>query len=135
MAKTKSRDSWKCLLTQIWTNGSEDDGVRWFVLRSDPRVIPVLVNLVKTKSDHYVIGSAIRDLSEFKCKAAVEGLIECFDVKFKSEDVGMGEHVTPATYYNLIRQSPTDHRAAIWRRQAAVAPLVREKGRQDANLK
>ncbi len=56
-------------------------------------------------SRHYLIDMAISDLGEFKCKAAVEGLIECFDVDFKEEEVGKGEHATPATYRNRIARS------------------------------
>ncbi len=72
---------------------------------SDPRVIPILVNLVKTDSDHWMITMSISDLGRRKRKAAVEGLIECFDRQFKEEYFGKGEHVTPATYPNLIASS------------------------------
>jgi Leucine-rich repeat (LRR) protein/HEAT repeat protein len=73
--------------------------------RDDPQVIPHLVRMIKSDSDHYIIDMAIHGLAELKYRAAVEGLIECFDVPFKEEDVGMGEHVTPATYHNHIARS------------------------------
>jgi hypothetical protein len=76
--------------------------VRRLVDRYDPQAIPFLVKVVKTDPDHYIIHMAISGLSHLKYKAAVEGLIECFDVNFKSEDVGKGEEATPATYRNLL---------------------------------
>jgi hypothetical protein len=72
---------------------------------SDPRVIPLLVNVIKTDSDHWMIHMSIRDLGQRKYKIAVQGLIECFDRQFKEEYFGKGEHVTPATYPNLIARS------------------------------
>ncbi len=72
---------------------------------SDPRVIPILVKAIKTDSDHWMIGQSISELGTRKCKAAVEGLIECFDRQFQEEYFGKGEHVTPATYPNLIASS------------------------------
>jgi HEAT repeat protein len=71
----------------------------------DPRVIPILVKVVKTDSDHWMISMSINDLGRRKYKAAVEGLIECFDRQFKEEYFGKGEHVAPATYPNLIASS------------------------------
>jgi hypothetical protein len=71
----------------------------------DPRVIPILVNLVRTDSDHWMISMSINDLGQRKSKVAVEGLIDCFDRQFKEEYFGKGEHVTPATYPNLIARS------------------------------
>jgi hypothetical protein len=110
--------------------------LHWLVLRAAPQAIPALVELVKTSSDHYAISEAILSLSEFKYKEAVEGLIECFDVKFKSEDVDKGERVTPATYCNQIARSlqtitgqPFGADKQQWIR------WWREKGQQDATLK
>jgi HEAT repeat protein len=71
----------------------------------DPRVTPLLIKVIKTDSDYYILEMAIGALGERKEKAAVEGLIDCFDVAFRSEDVGKGEHVTPATYRNRIAAS------------------------------
>lgn len=71
----------------------------------DPRVTPVLVKVIKTDSDHFILDMAIGALGERKEKTAVEGLIECFDVAFRSEDIGKGEHVTPSTYRNRIAAS------------------------------
>ena len=73
--------------------------------RPDPRAIPYLVKVIKTDSDYYVVDLAIGDLAELKYRAAVEGLIECFDVAFKAADLGKGEQVTPATYRNRIARS------------------------------
>jgi HEAT repeat protein len=72
---------------------------------ADPRVIPLLVNLIKTDSDHWLIHMSIRELGERKQKAAVEGLITCFDRQFQEETFGKGEHVTPETYPNLIARN------------------------------
>jgi len=72
---------------------------------ADPRVIPLLVNLIKTDSDHWLIPMSIRELGERRQKAAVEGLITCFDRQFQEEYFGKGEHVTPETYPNLIARS------------------------------
>ena len=69
------------------------------------RAIPLFVNLIKTDSDHWLIHNSIRDLGERKQKAAVEGLIACFDRQFQEETFGKGEHVTPETYPNLIARS------------------------------
>ena len=83
--------------------------------RHDPRAIPYLVKVIKTESRyqpadmmenrHYLIDMAICDLGMFKYKAAVERLIECFDVDFKEEELGKGESATPATYRNRIARS------------------------------
>ena len=97
----------------------------------DPRAIPYLVKVIKTDTDHYIIGLAIGALTQLKYRAAVEGLIECFDVDLKSQGLGKGERVTPATYRNLIAQQPAgDHRPTFWRRQTAVASLVERKGQE-----
>jgi HEAT repeat protein len=72
---------------------------------TDPRTIRFLVNVFKTDTDHWILRRSIRDLGRRKYKAAVEGLIGCFDRKFKEEYFGKGEHVTPQTYPNLIAQS------------------------------
>jgi HEAT repeat protein len=71
----------------------------------DPRVIPYLVKLIKIEPDYFIVDLAIGVLAELKYRAAVEGLIECFDVAFKAQDLGKGEHVTPATYRNRIARS------------------------------
>jgi hypothetical protein len=73
--------------------------------RPDPRVIPYLVKVIKREPDDYIVDLPIGALAELKCRAAVEGLIECFDVGFKAEDLGKGKHVTPATYRNRIARS------------------------------
>jgi HEAT repeat protein len=72
---------------------------------TDPRTIPFLVNVFKTDTDHWILRRSVRDLGRRKYKAAVEGLIACFDRKFKEEYFGKGEHVTPQTYPNLIAHS------------------------------
>lgn len=72
---------------------------------SDPRAIPILVKLIKTESGCYIIDLAIQGLAGRKEKAAIEGLIDCLDVVFRDEDLGKGEHVTPATYRNHIARS------------------------------
>jgi HEAT repeat protein len=84
--------------------------------RHDPRAIPYLVKAIKTESRYqpanmteesrnFLIEMAIRGLGEVKYKAAVEGLIECFDVDFKEKDLGKGGRATPATYRNHIARS------------------------------
>ena len=83
--------------------------------RHDPRAISYLVKTIEMESRYqpskwpesrcYLIDMAIGDLGSFKCKAAVEGLIECFDLDFKQEGLGKGEQVTPATYHNRIARS------------------------------
>ena len=57
------------------------------------------------ESRYYLINIAISDLDMLKCKAAVEGLIECFDLDFKEEEFGKGDRVSPATYRNRITRS------------------------------
>ena len=46
-----------------------------------------------------------RALGDAKERAAVQGLIDGFDVAFRSEDLGKGSHATPATYRNRIAAS------------------------------
>jgi hypothetical protein len=72
---------------------------------TDPRTIPFLVNVFKTDTDHLILRRSIQDLGGRKDKAAVAGLMGCFDRKFKEEYFGKGEHVTPQTYPNLIAHS------------------------------
>ena len=79
---------------------------------------------------------AMQGLSKLKYKAAVEGLIDCFDLEFKAKDLGKGQHVTPDTYRNQIARSL---------RQITGQPFGadkqqwlkwwQEKGKQDAELK
>ena len=102
----------------------------------DPRAIPYLVKVIKTDTDHYIIGLAISALTQLKYRAAVEGLIECFDVDLKSQGLGKGERVTPATYRNLIARSlqaitgqPFGGDKQQWLR------WWREKGRKNSELK
>lgn len=71
----------------------------------DPKAISFLVTIVKTEADHHILDMAITGLARFKHKAAVKGLIECFDVPFKEQRFGKGGHATPATYRNLIARS------------------------------
>jgi HEAT repeat protein len=115
--------------------------------RQDPKGIPYLVRAIKTESRiqpanrmvesrYFLIDMAIGDLGEFKYKAAVEGLIGCFDVDFKEEELGKGEHVTPATYRNRIArslQAITGQSFGADKRQWL--KWWQEKGRQSAELK
>ena len=110
--------------------------VRRLAMCSDPRAIPCFVEIIKTDSDPYIIDMAIQALSESKHKAAVQGLIECFDVKFKSQNFGKGERATPEGYYNSIAHSlqritgqPFGGNKQQWLR------WWRDKGQQDARLK
>jgi hypothetical protein len=81
------------------------DVVHRLSMCSDPRAIPALVNVIKTDSDYFIIHMAIFNLADFKYKAVVEGLIECFDVKFKEVDLGKSPRATPETYRNLIARA------------------------------
>ena len=83
--------------------------------RPDPRAIPHLVKVIhvesrcrpaiRQESRHYLIDTAISALATFKYKAAVEGLIGCFDADFQEEELGKGERATPATYRNRIAKA------------------------------
>lgn len=83
--------------------------------RHDPRSVPYLIKAIKTESRYqprsstnsryYLIHMAISDLGEFKSKAAVEGLIDCFDLDFKTENLWKGGEATPASYRNHIARS------------------------------
>ena len=53
--------------------------------RADPRAIPLLLQAIKTDPSGAVVNQAITVLSVFKFKAAVEGLLECFDADFKGK--------------------------------------------------
>ena len=84
----------------------------------------------------FIIDMAIRDLGALKCRAAVEALIECFDLDFKEEHLGKGEHVTPATYRNSIARSLQEitgqtlpHDKQQWLK------WWQEKGKQSAEFK
>ncbi|MCY2930078.1 MAG: HEAT repeat domain-containing protein [Planctomycetota bacterium] len=52
----------------------------------DPRAIPFLIEAIKADPDPYVVYEAICSLSDFKCKAAVQGLVDCFDVDFAKKE-------------------------------------------------
>jgi HEAT repeat protein len=71
----------------------------------DPRAIPHLVRVIQTDPDYYIIDLAIEGLAERKDKAAVKGLIDCFDVPFASFDLGKGGVETPETIRNRIARS------------------------------
>ena len=53
--------------------------------RADSRAIPLLLQAIKTDPSGAVVNQAITVLSAFKFKAAVEGLLECFDADFKGK--------------------------------------------------
>jgi hypothetical protein len=53
--------------------------------RADPRAIPFLLQAIKTDPSGAVVNQAITVLSVFKFKAAVEGLLGCFDADFKGK--------------------------------------------------
>ncbi len=96
---------------------------------TDPRTIPFLVNVFKTDTDHWILRRSIRDLGRRKYKAAVAGLIACFDRKFKEEHFGKGEHVTPQTYPNQIAHSLQQITGETFgRRQTKVANVVAREG-------
>ncbi len=91
------------------------DTVNCLRKRPDRKAVPYLVRVIKTEGSYppdkkenarwYLIDMAIDGLGEIKCKAAVEGLIECFDLDFRAEGLGMGDRITPATYRNRIARS------------------------------
>ena len=70
-----------------------------------PKAIPALVGVIQVGQGHSAIAAALSGLAKLKHKAAVEGLIDCFDVDFKEESFNKGGHVTPATYRNRIAQA------------------------------
>lgn len=70
-----------------------------------PSTIPALVDIIKSARGRESIQAAISVLGELKYKAAVEGLIDCFDVDFQEETFGKGGLVTSATYRNAIARS------------------------------
>lgn len=51
--------------------------------RRDPRAVPFLIRAIKTDPSGAVVNQSITVLSVFKYKAAVEGLIDCFDADFE----------------------------------------------------
>ena len=53
--------------------------------RQDPNAIPFLVAAIKNDPSGAVINQAITVLSVFKYKAAVDGLIDCFDADFEDK--------------------------------------------------
>ena len=83
--------------------------------RQDAKAIPYLVKAVKTESSYppdeknefrsYLIGMAIDSLGQFKYKAAVEGLIECFDADFRSITRARESTKRPRSYRNRIARS------------------------------
>jgi HEAT repeat protein len=91
------------------------DAVMCLSRRHDPKAIPYLLKLIKTEccykaagwndSRHYILDMAIGDLGEMKYKAAVEGLIDCFDLQFQEEKLHKGRRATPATYRLCIVRS------------------------------
>jgi hypothetical protein len=112
-------------LTVVWRLGD----------RPDPRAIPFLVNAIKSDASGAVRGEAIEFLSVFKYKAAVEGLIGCFDVDFRGKDDGKRAY-EPAMFRANIAESlrgitgqPFGADKAQWLR------WWREKGSTTAELK
>lgn len=79
--------------------------VRGLARSNHPKTIPVLIDIIRSARGHNCIQTAITALGELKHKAAVAGLIDCFDVDFKEENFGKGGHVTPATYRNNIART------------------------------
>jgi HEAT repeat protein len=73
--------------------------------RPDPKAVPLLINVIKKEQFHYTVSMAISDLARYKYRATIEGLIECFDVKFKEEDYGKGQRATAEGYRNDIARS------------------------------
>jgi HEAT repeat protein len=81
------------------------DILAWMGGCHDPRAIPFYLKVIKTDSDPDMIAFAIYDLRDYKNQAAVEGLIDCFDVAFKDESLGKSGRATPADYRNRIADS------------------------------
>jgi hypothetical protein len=88
-----------------WQRNQRYEIVLRLGMRPDARVIPHLVNVIKQEPDYYIVDLAMQALAELKYRAAVEGLIECFDVDFKTHDLGKGERATPASQRNHIARS------------------------------
>ena len=114
--------------------------------RQDAKAIPYLVKAVKTESSYppdeknefrsYLIGMAIDSLGQFKYKAAVEGLIECFDADFKKHYEGKGEYETPESYRNRIARSLQQITGETFGADKQQwLKWWREKGKQSAELK
>jgi HEAT repeat protein len=112
------------------------DVVLRLAIRPDPRAIPSLIAVIKSDSDFQITRMAIDSLSQLKCKAAVEGLIECFDVPFKKKYLRKGTKVTPATYRNQIARSlQTITGQSYGADKQQWLRWWQEHGQQDANLK
>lgn len=90
----ESLDEWKCA-----------QAVRKLADCQDPKAIPALVGVIQVGEGHSSIDAALSGLAKLKYKAAVEGLIDCFDVDFKEESFNKGDYVTPAIYRNRIAQA------------------------------
>jgi HEAT repeat protein len=88
-----------------WERNQRYEIVLRLIKRPDARVIPHLVNVIKQEPDYYIVDLAIQALAQMKYRAAVEGLIECFDADFKAHDLAKRERVTPASQRNHIARS------------------------------
>jgi len=78
--------------------------IRRLADRRDPRTIPFLIRAIKTDPSGGVVNQSITVLSVFKYKAAVEGLIDCFDADSEGKSVGKRAY-TPEMFRKDINQS------------------------------
>jgi HEAT repeat protein len=72
--------------------------------RRDPRAVPHLILAVKTDPSGSVVNQAITVLAVFKSKAAVKGLIDCFDADFGGKS-DWKRACTPAMFRSNIAES------------------------------
>ena len=75
------------LLTDVSFDEFQRRSVVWCLgRRPDPRAIPFLAKAIKTDPSGAVVNQAITVLAEFKYKAAVDALIECFPADFRDKN-------------------------------------------------
>ena len=67
--------------------------------RHDPKAIPAFVHAAKTDHNQYVNRAAIDGLAGIEDKAAVEALIECFDIEFEGYGYFDGKYGARADAY------------------------------------
>jgi HEAT repeat protein len=103
--------------------------------RRDLRAVPHLIRAIKVDDSGVVVNQSITVLQVFKSKAAVEGLIECFDVNFEGKQDWKRAY-TPEMFRDHIADSLCEITGqSIGPDKQAWLSWWREKGKDLTDLK
>ncbi len=111
--------------TVVWRLGSHPD----------PRSVPHLLTAIKTDPSGSVVNQAITVLSVFKYKAAVAGLIDCFDADFRNREDWKRAYNPEMFQENIAKSLRTITEQSFGPDKEQWARWWREQGQKQSGLK